>query len=99
MHMPQAIHGLLDRARFRGFLLGFCALVPTLVLEESLGNAGKQVSRIGALVSRALYADDITGSGILNVTRIVMVVVSRMGGRAIAEFVPTADRERSIAQS
>jgi uncharacterized membrane protein YdjX (TVP38/TMEM64 family) len=79
--------------RFSGFLLACFALVPNQLIEVYFGYAGRHVAKMAGRSARAVYLHDVTVVGGLIICTVVMVVVSRMARRAVAQTVAEADAE------
>jgi len=94
---PATISYLLGAAgvRFAGFLAASLALAPNLIIEVYFGHAGKHMARMGAGGKQADTVHLLTIMGGVVVCVIVMVLVSRMARKALAQAVSATDDGRA----
>ena len=71
--------------RFPGFLLASLGIIPHLLMEVYLGNAGQHLTRMtGGTRSVSLAHEAVTFGGLL-IAAIVVFVVSRIARKAIGK--------------
>ena len=90
---PATISYLLGAAgvRYFGFLTASLALIPSLFIEVYFGHAGTHMVRIAGSATRTMHLRDAALIGGLAACIAVIVLVSRMARKALAEAVAAAE--------